>query len=67
MLQIFFAFLAAGAILALGIKIYDSSASSEKEFASFTELPQLQELRESDGSAFEASSLLGKNLVVNFF
>ena len=67
MLQIFFAFLAAGAILALGIRIYDSSASSEKEFASFTELPQLQELRESDGSAFEASSLLGKNLVVNFF
>ena len=67
MLRIFFALLAVVAIIGLGIKIYDSTSSSENALSPFTELSQLQELSESDGSSFETSSLLGKNLVVNFF
>ena len=67
MLRIFFALLAVVAIIGLGIKIYDSTSSSENALLPFTELSQLQELSESDGSSFETSSLLGKNLVVNFF
>jgi len=66
-LRIFFAFLAVSGILALGIRIYDSSSSSEEEILSFAELPQLEELRQSSGSAFDTSSFSGKNLVVNFF
>ena len=67
MLRIFFALLAVVAIIGLGIKIYDSTSSSENALLPFTELSQFQELSESDGSSFETSSLLGKNLVVNFF